>query len=63
MMFYTVSEHNLPGSLSEKPASGRGGPKAPAGCNPTDGTAALQKPWDFLSRATRILRSWEELDR
>lgn len=33
-------------------------PKAPAGCNTTDGTAALQKPWDFLSRATRILRSW-----
>lgn len=55
MEFYAVSGPHPP----EKSASGRGA----QGCNSTDGTAALQKPWDFLSRATGILRSWEELDR
>lgn len=38
-------------------------PKAPAGYNPGDGTAAPQELWAFLSRAAGMLRGWQELGR
>lgn len=38
-------------------------PKAPAGCDTTDELQLSNSPQTFFSRATRTLRSWEELGR
>lgn len=54
MMFYALSGPNLPGSPWEIGLGKRSPKLLQAVTDATDGAAALQKPWDFLSRATRI---------